>query len=118
MIVVASVGTTLFLGGWQRPFPNVQWLAWLDAVPPLLLAAVGAYCVFRAGKQPARGQSLFMWAVSFGCVVVAAIFALASPFSHFPLQMMHGGLYGACWFLLKVSGSIYMFLLLRFSLPR
>src|SRR5690242_501767 len=118
MIVVASVGTTLFLGGWLRPFPNVRWLAWLDAAPALLLAAVGAYCVFRAGKQPARVQSLFMWAVAFGCFVVAAIFAFASPFSHLPLQMMHDGLYGAFWFLLKVSAYIYIFMWLRFTLPR
>jgi NADH-quinone oxidoreductase subunit H len=118
MIVVASVGTTLFLGGWLRPFPNVHWLGWLDAAPALLLAAVGAYCVFRAGKQPTHVQSLFMWAVAFASFVVAAIFALASPFSHLPLEKMHDGLYGAFWFLLKVSAYIYIFMWLRFTLPR
>src|SRR6185503_727358 len=33
MIVVSSVVTTLFLGGWLRPFPNVAWLSFLDIVP-------------------------------------------------------------------------------------
>src|SRR5918992_1496889 len=33
MIVVSSVATTLFLGGWLRPFPNVEWLSFLDIVP-------------------------------------------------------------------------------------
>jgi NADH-quinone oxidoreductase subunit H len=33
MIVVASVATTLFLGGWLRPFPNVAALAFLGLVP-------------------------------------------------------------------------------------
>jgi NADH-quinone oxidoreductase subunit H len=33
MIVVSSVATTLFLGGWLRPFPNVAWLGFLDIVP-------------------------------------------------------------------------------------
>jgi NADH-quinone oxidoreductase subunit H len=33
MIVVSSVATTLFLGGWLRPFPNVAWLSFLDIVP-------------------------------------------------------------------------------------
>ncbi len=33
MIVVASVATTLFLGGWLRPFPNVAWLSFLGFVP-------------------------------------------------------------------------------------
>jgi len=33
MIVVSSVATTLFLGGWLRPFPNVEWFAWLGVIP-------------------------------------------------------------------------------------
>jgi NADH-quinone oxidoreductase subunit H len=33
MIVVSAVATTLFLGGWLRPFPNVGALAFLDLVP-------------------------------------------------------------------------------------
>ncbi len=33
MIVVSSVATTLFLGGWLRPFPNVPALAFLGFVP-------------------------------------------------------------------------------------
>jgi NADH-quinone oxidoreductase subunit H len=33
MIVVSSVVTTLFLGGWLRPFPNVAALGFLDIVP-------------------------------------------------------------------------------------
>ncbi len=33
MIVVSSVVTTLFLGGWLRPFPNVAALGFLDFVP-------------------------------------------------------------------------------------
>ena len=33
VIVVSCVLTTLFFGGWLRPFPNVPWLALLDFVP-------------------------------------------------------------------------------------
>ena len=33
MIVVSAVATTLFLGGWLRPFPNVEALWFLDFVP-------------------------------------------------------------------------------------
>jgi NADH-quinone oxidoreductase subunit H len=117
-IVVASVGTTLFLGGWLRPFPNVHWLAWLDVAPTLLPATVGAYCLFRAGKQSASVPSLFLWAIAVACFVVATIFAFAAPFGHPPLKFMHDGLYGAFWFLLKVSAYIYIFMWLRFALPR
>jgi len=33
MIVVSAVATTIFLGGWLRPFPGVGALAFLDLVP-------------------------------------------------------------------------------------
>jgi NADH-quinone oxidoreductase subunit H len=33
MIVVSSVATTLFLGGWLRPFPNIGALGFLDLIP-------------------------------------------------------------------------------------
>jgi len=33
MIVVSSVATTLFLGGWLRPFPNVEALSFLSFIP-------------------------------------------------------------------------------------
>jgi NADH-quinone oxidoreductase subunit H len=33
MIVVSAVATTLFLGGWLRPFPNVEMLSFLGFIP-------------------------------------------------------------------------------------
>ncbi len=33
MISIGAVATTLFFGGWLRPFPNVAWLSFLDFVP-------------------------------------------------------------------------------------
>ncbi len=33
MIVVSAIATTLFFGGWLRPFPNVEFLWFLDYVP-------------------------------------------------------------------------------------
>jgi len=45
MVVVSSVATVLFFGGWLRPFPNVAALAFLDVVPPVLwfLLKMGAF---------------------------------------------------------------------------
>ncbi len=116
MIVVGAVATTLFLGGWLRPFPNVHWLNWLDGLPALLTAAVGAYCIFWAGKQPSRTHSLFMWAVAFACFAVALI--LAAPVIPGPFAAAKPGILGAFWFLLKIAGYIYLFMWLRFTLPR
>jgi len=116
MIVVGAVATTLFLGGWLRPFPNVHWLNWLDFLPVLLMALVGVYCIYRAGKQPVPVQTWFMWAVALGCFAVAAIFA--APWIFAPLKFIVPGLNGAFWFLLKVTAYIYVFMWLRFTLPR
>jgi NADH-quinone oxidoreductase subunit H len=116
MIVVGAVATTLFLGGWLRPFPNVGWLNWLDFLPALPIGLVGVYCIYRAGKQPVAIQSWFMWAVALGCFAVAAIFVV--PWIFAPLRFILPGLNGAFWFLLKVSFYIYVFMWLRFTVPR
>lgn len=116
MIVVASVATTLFLGGWLRPFPNVHWLDWLDFLPPLIVAGIGVYSVYRAGKQPVSVQTWFMWVVALSCFALAVV--LAVPLVVAPLKIIVPGLHGAFWFLLKVSGYLYVFMWLRFTLPR
>jgi NADH-quinone oxidoreductase subunit H len=36
MVVISSVATVLFFGGWLRPFPSVGALAFLDVVPPFI----------------------------------------------------------------------------------
>ena len=33
MITVSAIAVTLFLGGWLRPFPSVEWLGFLDWIP-------------------------------------------------------------------------------------
>jgi len=116
MIVVGAVATTLFLGGWLRPFPNVHWLNWLDILPALFTGCIGAYCVYRAGKQPVRVQTWFMWAVAALCFLIA--FILAATLFLAPLVAAKPGLLGAFWFLLKVSAYLYVFMWLRFTLPR
>jgi NADH-quinone oxidoreductase subunit H len=124
MIVVASVATTLFLGGWLRPFPNVGWLNFLDFVPPLLLMAIGAYCVLRVPKQPTRVQQLFMLAVAGLCFVVALVLAapvvlpVVKPSLRAAVTPFYAGIHGGFWFIFKVSAYIYLFMWLRFTLPR
>ena len=120
MIVVGSVATTLFLGGWLRPFPNVHWLdvggvSLLDLIPSVFVALVGVYSVYRVGKQPVRVQRQFMAAVALACFAVALILAIPL-FTAFHLLLP--GVHGAFWFLLKVSAYIYLFMWLRFTLPR
>jgi len=42
MIVISAMATTLFLGGWLRPFPSVAWLHFLD-FPFLPAGLVGVF---------------------------------------------------------------------------
>ncbi len=115
MIVVASVATTLFLGGWLRPFAGVARLNFLDYTPSLFMLAVAGYCALRAPKQPVRIQQLFMLAVAGLCVLVAA--ALALPLVP-AMVTLKPAIHGGFWFLLKVSIYIYIFMWVRFTLPR
>ena len=36
MLVVSSLATIMFFGGWLRPFPSVDALAFLDVIPPVV----------------------------------------------------------------------------------
>jgi NADH-quinone oxidoreductase subunit H len=126
MIVVASIATTLFLGGWLRPFPRTHWLDFLDFLPPFLMAAIGSYCIVRTPKQPTRVQQLFMLAVAGLCFVVALVLAAPIPMVvHFvkpalstAVMPFYEGIHGGFWFILKVSAYLYFFMWLRFTLPR
>ncbi len=51
MIVVSLVVTTLFLGGWLRPFPNVQALSFLGVIPQWIWFVLKSFIVFY----------VFMW---------------------------------------------------------
>jgi len=124
MIVVASVATTLFLGGWLRPFSEVHWLNFLDFAPALLTIAIAVYCVMRAPKQPVRVQQLFMLAVAGFCFVVALVLAapvllpFLKPSLAAAVQPYYAGIHGGFWFLFKVSVYVYCFMWLRFTVPR
>ena len=124
MIVVASVATTLFLGGWLRPFARVSWLNFLDFAPPLLMIVIAAYCVLRVPKQPTRVQQVFLLAVAGLCFVVALVLAapvvlpVIKPSFREAVAPFYAGIHGGFWFIFKVSAYIYLFMWLRFTLPR
>jgi NADH-quinone oxidoreductase subunit H len=119
MVVVASVATTLFLGGWLRPFAGTPVFNFLDYFPTLLMLVVGAYCFYRAPKQPVSVQKMFMVVLGFVFFLVAAILAapVLAPAGSLIASAMPG-LHGAFWFLLKVGLYIYLFMWLRFTFPR
>ncbi|MCU1343376.1 MAG: respiratory-chain dehydrogenase, subunit 1 [Candidatus Acidoferrum typicum] len=119
MVVVASIATTLFLGGWLRPFAGTRAFNFLDFLPSVLLLGVAGYCFYRAPKQPVKIQKMVLAAVGAMIILVALILAapLLAPAGSF-VASMKAGLHGAFWFLLKVGLYIYLFMWLRFTFPR
>src|SRR5499425_1604892 len=120
MIIVAGIATTLFLGGWLRPFardhthfPGTS-VELLDLLPALLFLGAAAYCLRLAPRQPVKIQKVVMAAVA-GLCVLLAIVMLAALFAS-PGVM--AGIHGAFWFLAKVFAYIYAFLWFRFTFPR
>src|SRR3984957_11042940 len=119
MVVVSSIATTLFLGGWLRPFSGTPFFNFLDFFPPLMMLGIAGYCFYRAPKQPVPVQKMFMVGVGLLCGLVALILVvpLVTPAGSL-LASAKPGLHGAFWFLFKVSSYIYVFMWLRFTFPR
>ena len=71
MVVVASVATTLFLGGWLRPFASVAELNFLDFFPVIFMLGVTGYCVYRIPKQSGGDQGFIMAIFAGICFLLA-----------------------------------------------
>ena len=119
MIIVAGIATTLFLGGWLRPFPRFHAhifgsVELMDAIPALLFLLFAAYCFKLVPRQPVQIQKIVMALVGFLCFGLALVMA-ASLFA--PVAVMQG-IHGGFWFLAKVAVYLYAFLWIRFTFPR
>ncbi|HEY7680236.1 MAG TPA: complex I subunit 1 family protein, partial [Terriglobia bacterium] len=109
MVIVCSIATTLFLGGWLRPFPNVSALSFLDYTPVVALLGLGGACLLGAKREPRRIESLGMAGLG-GALGLAGIACL--------IPGVLPAVQGAFWFLLKVVLGLYTFIWIRFTLPR
>jgi NADH-quinone oxidoreductase subunit H len=119
MVVVASIATTLFLGGWLRPFAGSRAFDFLDYLPSVLMLGVAVYCFYRTPKQPVKIQQMVLAAIGASFILVGGILAapLLAPAGSM-LASAKPGLHGAFWFLLKVVLYLYLFMWLRFTFPR
>jgi NADH-quinone oxidoreductase subunit H len=120
MIIVAGIATTLFLGGWLRPFPRVHEhlfgtsVELLDALPSLIFLGIGLYCFRLTPRQPVQIQKLVMAAVGGLCLLLAGAMAAAL----FASPVVMAGVHGGFWFMAKVMAYLYAFLWIRFTFPR
>ncbi len=117
MIAVSSVATTLWLGGWLRPFPNLlagkDWDLAFSLVPGLSFIALAGLCFFfytrmpriRAMRANAIGQA------GLGCFLFVLGVVLMLPGVHERIQDIY-------WFTLKVLGFMYLYIWYRATFPR
>lgn len=43
MVTISAIAVTLFWGGWLRPFPNVEWLSFLDWIPSFVWFSIKVF---------------------------------------------------------------------------
>jgi NADH-quinone oxidoreductase subunit H len=91
MVTISAISTTLFFGGWLRPFPNVGALDFLNFIPPVfwflskvfvfLLVFIwfrGTFPRYRFDQLMALGWKVLI-PMSIGNLVLIALFALGGP---------------------------------------
>jgi NADH-quinone oxidoreductase subunit H len=116
MIVVSSIVTILFFGGWLRPFPNVEALAWLEngwifLVPLVAGASIGWLIDQRAGTG-------LRWMFAGGLAGAAAAAAIGVTDAFGLASASVPVLSGAFWFTLKVSFFLFIYIWFRGTYPR
>jgi len=117
MIAVSSIATTLWLGGWLRPFPNLlggkNWDTAFSLVPGITFVALAALCLFyftrmpsiRAMRTDARGLA------AFGGVLGVIGIVMLLPGVRVRVQDIY-------WFTLKVGFFMYLYIWYRTTFPR
>jgi NADH-quinone oxidoreductase subunit H len=109
--VVCCVAATLFLGGWLRPFPNVQWLEVpLGYIAPsLMIAGPGLMSFYLARKIRGRAEQIGL--IAFAGLLTTVGLLLLVP-------MVNHAVSGPFWFFAKVVALFYIMVWLRGTLPR
>ena len=111
IVVISSLGVTLFFGGWLRPFPNVATLAIpLNTVLPVaLFGLIALGCAKGAFRQVVFGFRLLMLALAGLFLLLAALFVL---------PVTNALVIGLFWFVLKLAVMVYLFIWYRGTFPR
>ena len=116
MVLVSAIATTLFLGGWLRPFANTEVviqgfdvLSLLDWMP---VAVFGLITLWLLKEIPGADSNthrlaLLVFAVVFGGVTAALLLPGVLP-----------AVQGVFWFLFKVFIFLFCFIWFRGTFPR
>ena len=85
MIVVAGIATTLFLGGWLRPFAGFHWqvfgVEFWDMVPAVVFLVLAVYCAKLGLRQTVPIQKFVMFLFVGLFLILAGVMALVADFA-------------------------------------
>jgi NADH-quinone oxidoreductase subunit H len=117
MIVVSSIVTILFFGGWLRPFPNVASLWWLEngwlVLTPLVLGGFVGWLLDRRSPGPGL-RFMFTGGVLGGIAGTVVAFTNAWGLAGLSVPVLSG----AFWFSLKLSFFLFLYIWFRGTYPR
>jgi NADH-quinone oxidoreductase subunit H len=117
MIAVSSIATTLWLGGWLRPFPNLlggkTWDTAFSLVPGITFLALAALCIFYFTRMPRiramRAEATGL--AAFGGVLGLIGIVMLLPGVRVRIQDIY-------WFTLKAGFFMYLYIWYRTTFPR
>jgi NADH-quinone oxidoreductase subunit H len=118
VILVASVATTVFLGGWLRPLAGFRdrlpgtTIELLDLVPVFAALGLAFFWYRRMQSHSTELQKKAAGTASAICAVVGLALGV-SLFAGAPVMQ---GVHGAFWFTLKIGAYIYGLVWVRFTL--
>ncbi|MGA3125944.1 MAG: complex I subunit 1 family protein [Candidatus Korobacteraceae bacterium] len=117
MMAVSSIATTLWLGGWLRPFPNLlggrNWDLAFSLVPGLTFLALAAFCFFFYSRMP---QIRSMRASAIGLAAFGGVLGLLGIVMLLPgVRERVQDIY---WFISKVGFFMYLYVWGRTTFPR
>lgn len=117
MVAVSSIATTLWLGGWMRPFPNLlkgeSWDLAFSLVPALLVLFLAGVTIRQALKMPThpalRANKIGM--LILGLLIAGVAFILfLPPVFHRTTDIL--------WFCIKIAFFMYLYIWYRATFPR
>jgi NADH-quinone oxidoreductase subunit H len=117
MMSVSAIATTLWLGGWLRPFPNLlggrNWDLAFSLVPGLTFLAIAALCLFYYTRMPKiramRASAIGL--AGFGGVLGFIGLVMLLPGVRERIQDIY-------WFTLKAGFFMYLYIWYRTTFPR
>ena len=117
MMAVSAVATTLWLGGWLRPFPNALggplWDIAFSLMPGLTFLALAALCLLYTWRMP---RITAMRANAAGLAGFGAALGLIGLICLLPgVRVRVQDIY---WFVLKVGFFMYLYIWYRTTFPR